>query len=446
LKQDSAIGRRGLLQSIPEQITICGGSRLQGSVRAPPSKSHTHRAVIAASLSTEKSKILNPSLSEDVLATIGAVEAYGAKVELQEGLLAVVGVDQIETPADVVNCSESASTARLVTPILSHAGGISVVTGGPSLGKRPMQPLLDAMRQLGVLCYSIRSDGHVPLVLFGPTYMGGRVQVVGDVSSQFISGLLFSAPLGPRPTSIEVSTPLESKPYVHMTLEVLRRHGIEVQANTDLTQFTVRGEQSARTYDHLIESDYSSAAFVLAAGAVTGSEIGVSGLRTSGSIQGDSKVLSILRDMGVETHAEGDSVWIRRTRLRATEIDATNIPDLIPPLAVVACYAQGATRITNAERLRVKESNRLRTLSSELGKMGAKVQETNDGLEITGVPSLEGANVNSHGDHRIAMACAVAALGAKGRTILGGASCVTKSYPNFFEDLKNLGGDVLVGE
>jgi len=231
-----------------------------------------------------------------------------------------------------------------------------------------------------------------------------------------------------------------------MTLEVLRRHSIEVQANTDLTQFTVRGEQPVRTHDHLIEGDYSSAAFVFTAGAITGSDIGVSGLRTSGSIQGDSKALSILGDMGVETHAEGDSVWIRRTRLRATEIDAKDVPDLIPPLAAVACYAQGTTKITNAERLRVKESNRLRALSSELGKMGAKVQETNDGLEITGVPSLEGANVNSHGDHRIAMACAVAALGAKGRTMLDGASCVTKSYPNFFEDLKNLGGDALVGE
>jgi len=434
------------LPSIPEQITIRGGSRLQGSVQAPPSKSHTHRAVIAASLSPEKSRIENPSLSEDVRATVGAVEAYGTKVELQEGSLTVVGVDRIKAPGDIVSCSDSASTVRFVTPILSHAEGISVVTGGPSLRKRPMQPLLDAMRQLGVLCYSLRSDGHVPLVLFGPSYMGGRVQVVGDVSSQFISGLLFSAPLGPRPTSIGVSTLLESKPYVRMTLEVLGRHGIEIQANTGLTQFTVNGAQSACAYDHLIEGDYSSVAFVLAAGAVTGSEIGVSGLRTSGSIQGDSKVISILGDMGVETHAEGDSVWIRRTRLRATEIDATNIPDLIPPLAVVACYAQGATKIINAERLRVKESNRLLALSSELGKMGAKVQETNDGLEITGVPSLEGANVNSCGDHRIAMACAVAALGAKGRTILDGASCVTKSYPNFFEDLKNLGGDALVGK
>jgi len=431
------------LPSIPEQIIICGGSQLQGSVRAPPSKSHTHRAVIAASLSTEKSKILNPSLSEDVRATIGAVEAYGTKVTVQERSIAVVGVDHVETPADVVNCGESASTMRFVTPILPHAEGLSVVTGGPSLRKRPMQPLIDAMRQLGVLCYSIRSDGCAPLVLFGRTYRGGQARIVGDVSSQFVSGLLFSAPLGPEPTSIEVSTPLESAPYVRMTLGILRCHGIQVDANDDLTTFKVDGVQSVCSYDHEVEGDYSSAAFTFAAGAVTGSEIEVSGLKASGSIQGDSKVLSILGDMGVDVQTKENSVWVQPGRLTATKIDAADCPDLVPPLAAIACYAQGTTKIINAERLRLKESNRLAALSSELGEMGAKVRETGDGLEITGVPFLKGASVSSHGDHRIAMACAVAALAAKGRTVIDGATCVAKSYPGFFDDLKILGGGVL---
>jgi len=228
-----------------------------------------------------------------------------------------------------------------------------------------------------------------------------------------------------------------------MTLRVLRCHDIQVNANANLTSFTINGVQSPRSYDHLVEGDYSSASFMLAAGAVTGSEIEVSGLKTSGSIQGDSQVLSVLRDMGVDVQSEEESVWIRSKRLRATEIDAADCPDLVPPLAVVACYAQGTTKITNAERLRVKESNRLVALSSELGKMGAKIQETRDGLEITGVPSLRGAKVDPQGDHRIAMACAVAALAAKGNTTIDRASCVTKSYPSFFEDLKTLGGDIL---
>jgi len=431
------------LPSIPEQITIRGGSQLHGSVRAPPSKSHTHRAVIAASLSTEKSKIENPSLSEDVCATIGAVEAYGTQVKLQEGSLAVIGVDHVETPADVVSCGESASTMRFVTPILAHAKGISIVTGEPSLRKRPMQPLVDAMRQLGVQCHSARSDGCAPLVVFGGTYNGGKVQIVGDVSSQFISGLLFSAPLGKQPTSIEVITPLESAPYVGMTLKILRCHNIHVDANADLARFKVDGVQSAASYDHVVEGDYSSAAFMLAAGAVTGSEIGVSGLKRSGSIQGDSKILSILGDMGVDIQVEEEFVGVRSTRLRATEIDARDCPDLVPPLAVVACHARGTTKIANVERLRTKESNRLAALSSELGRMGAKIRETRHGLEVTGVPFLKGAKVSSHGDHRIAMACAVAALAAKGETVIDGARCVAKSYPTFFEDLKSLGGDVL---
>jgi 3-phosphoshikimate 1-carboxyvinyltransferase len=390
--------------------------------------------------------IKNPSQSEDVQATIRAVEAYGAEVELREGSLSVTGVSRIKAPEDVVNCGESASTARFVAPILSHAEGISVVTGGPSLRKRPMQPLIDAMRQLGVLCYSARSDGCAPLVMFGPTFRGGRAQMVGDVSSQFVSGLLFSAPLAPYPTLVELSTQLESKPYVQMTLEVLRHHGVKVYADTDLRRFTVDGNQPTSAYDHVIEGDYSSAAFLLVAGAVTGSEIRVTGLRTSGSLQGDREVLSILGSMGAEIHVNDESALIERTQLRGTEIEAADCPDLVPPLAVAACYAQGTTRITHAERLRVKESDRLRALSSELGKMGARVRETRDGLEITGGPYLKGTDVEAHGDHRIAMACAVAALGARGITRIHGAACVGKSYPSFFDDLKRLGGDVLAGE
>lgn len=434
--------RRWSLQGIPEQITIRGGARLHGAVRAPPSKSHAHRVLVAASLCPEQSRIENASLCEDVRATIAAVEAYGTQVSIQEGSLAVVGVDRIGVPADVVFCGESASTMRFVTPILAHADGISVVTGLPSLRRRAMQPLLDAMRQLGVLCYSARSDGCAPLILFGRTYRGGCARILGDISSQFISGLLFSAPLGSEPTSIEVTTALESAPYVRMTLRILRSHGIEVSADRDLRRFTVNGSQSACARDHVVEGDYSSAAFMFAAAAVTGSEIEVSGLKMSGSLQGDSEVLSILGDMGVDLRVADESVRVQPGRLHATEIDASDYPDLVPPLAVIACYAQGTTKITNAERLRAKESNRLVALSSELGKMGAKIHETRDGLKITGVPFLNGAKLNCYGDHRVVMACAVAALAAKGSSVIDGATCVAKSYPNFFEDLKRLGGEV----
>ncbi|MFH0848106.1 MAG: 3-phosphoshikimate 1-carboxyvinyltransferase [archaeon] len=428
---------------ISEQIRITGGTQLRGAVPAVPSKSHTHRAVLAASLSSERSRIENPSLSEDVQATVEAAKAYGAEIILDRETLVVTGADQIGTPQDVVDCRDSGSTMRFVTPILAHAQGISVVTGGRSLRKRPMQPMIDSLSQLGVQCYSSRNNGCAPLILFGGTYRGGKTQVVGDVSSQFISGLLFSAACADQTTSIEVTTHLESEPYVHMTVKTLTCHGIEIDANSSLTRFTVKGGQIASAYDHMIEGDYSSAALILAAGVVTGSEIGVSGLKTSGSLQGDSEVISFLKDMGADVEAQDRTVRVRSARLRATTIDARNHPDLVPPLTAVACCAQGTTNIVNAERLKIKESDRLATLASELTKMGAEIIETDEGLEITGVSTLRGATVDSHEDHRIAMACAVVALAAKGETTINGAGCVAKSYPTFFDDLRRLGANII---
>ena len=431
------------MQDMPEQIAVSGGSSLHGSVRAPPSKSHTHRALIAASLTQEKSIIQNPSESKDIEATIAAIEAYGTHLSRETKILTVNGPSYINTPEDVIHCSESASTMRFVTPILAHARGISVITGGPSLRKRPMHLTIDCLGQLGVKCCSVRNDGHAPLITFGGTYKGGNVQVAGNETSQVISGLLFSAPLASQTTSIETTTMLASAPYVKMTLQILRNHGIEVTADADLRRFLIKGGQSVESAKHVIEGDYSSAAFLLAAGIITGSKIHVSGLETRASLQGDSEIVDILRAMDAEIHTDTESIWTEPSRLRAVNVDARNCPDLVPPIAAVACYAEGTTKITNAARLRDKESNRLAALSTELGKMGAKIEETEDGLKISGGRVLTGCTLASHGDHRVAMACSVAALGAKGRTTIDGADCVAKSYPNFFEDLKMLGGNVL---
>lgn len=426
-----------------DQVIIEGDSQLHGSVRAVPSKSHTHRAVIAASISEGTSKIENPSFSEDVRATADAVGSYGTDIKVAENSLLVRGVDHISVPENAVDCGESGSTIRFIVPILAHAKGISVVTGGPSLRKRPMQPLIDLLQQLGIQCYSVQSNGCAPLVLMGGSFQGGKARVVGNVSSQFISGLLFSAPLATQPTTIELSAPLESAPYVKMTMNVLACHGIHTEEKNNMSQFLIPGGQSPTSYNHVIEGDYSSAAFILVAGAITGSEIGVSGLNASQSLQGDSIIMPILKTMGVDTQSENQAIWVRSSHPTAAQIDARDCPDLVPPLAVLACFAQGTTRITRAERLRLKESDRLATVSSELQKMGAKIRATRDGLEITGVPNLVGAKVSSHGDHRIAMACAVAALRAKGDTVVDGARCVTKSYPTFFRDVRSLGGSII---
>jgi 3-phosphoshikimate 1-carboxyvinyltransferase len=205
------------LQAKPEKIEILGGSRIQGSIEAPPSKSHTLRAIIAASLCSERSRILNPLICEDTQATIDAAKSYGAEVLPDDEFLVVVGPERIKTPEDVVNCGESASTIRFVTPILSHASGISVLTGGDSLRKRTMTPLIDSLGDLGVKCYSTRGDGNPPIVIFGGTYRGGKTLISGDISSQFISGLLFSASKAARRTSIQLVTALESEPYLKNT-------------------------------------------------------------------------------------------------------------------------------------------------------------------------------------------------------------------------------------
>jgi 3-phosphoshikimate 1-carboxyvinyltransferase len=430
------------LSKIPEQIVINGGRQLRGTINAPPSKSHMHRTLIAASLVGRTSRIENASLCDDTRATMAATEAYGAEVRFQGDSVIVKGTDHIQLPVDIVDCGESASTMRFVTPILAHAEGISVVSGRGSLRQRPMQPLIDSLKQLGVQCHATRNNGHAPLIVFGGTYNGGKIKIRGDVSSQFISGLLFSASIADKLTSIEVTTALDSSPYVRMTLEVLKCHGITVDRNADLTEFSVQGEQSAKPHNHLIEGDYSSAAFLLAAGAVTGSGIGVSGLQTSDSLQGDQRILSLLREMNIGVEAGSGSVQIQPSHLAAIAMDAADCPDLVPPLAAMACYAHGKTKIMNAGRLRTKESNRLAALSSELKKMGAEIQETGDGLEIMGEVPLEGANVSSHNDHRIAMACSIAALGARGATMIDDVKCIAKSYPGFFDDLKRLGGDI----
>lgn len=236
-----------------EQIAVDGGAQLHGKVHVVPSKSHTHRALIAASLSSQKSRIRNPSSGEDVEATINAIRAYGTEVTFKGDNLEVVGPRHIALPEDVLHCGESGSTMRFVGPVLSHAEGISVLTGGVSLRRRPMHPLISSLGQLGVRCYSVREDGRAPLVIFGGTYKGGITRIRGDISSQFISGLLFSAPLASRSTSIEVTTMLESAPYVRMTLEILKCHGIEVDAAPK--KFLVPGGQSAN-YNPAGEHDF----------------------------------------------------------------------------------------------------------------------------------------------------------------------------------------------
>ncbi|HID91300.1 TPA: 3-phosphoshikimate 1-carboxyvinyltransferase, partial [Candidatus Bathyarchaeota archaeon] len=301
-----------------------------------------------------------------------------------------------------------------------------------------VEPLLDALRQMGVRCQLSRDGGRVTVTVRGGGIRGGEVSMVGDVSSQFVSGLLFACPLAERDTRLTLTTELESKPYVRMTIDVLERFGITVRVSDDMREYHIPSNQRYAGTAYAVPGDYSSAAFLLAAAAVTNSAIRVTNLPRE-TLQGDRVIVNILRDMGVTVRVGDGYVEARGGDLKATTVNARDIPDLVPAVAVLACYASGTTVILGTGRLRIKESDRAAALAMELGKMGAEVRGLADRLVIRGRPRLQGASVSSWDDHRIAMALAVAALGAEGETRILNPQCIAKSYPGFVGDLASIG-------
>ncbi len=420
------------------KMVIKGGD-VAGKVKAPSSKSCTHRAMICALLAKGKSTIINPLFSDDTLATIKLCEMLGAETRRGDDLV-VIGSEELKTPSDILDCGGSATTLRFFTAISALASGISTLTGNESLMKRPVGELLDALNQLGVKSFSTRGNGLPPVVVFGGGIKGGCVKIRGDISSQFISALLLACPRALNKTTIELTTECQSRPYVEMTMEVLRDFGVEIPASEDLSHFVVPARQDFKPSNYHVEGDFSSAASMLAAGALAG-KVSVSGLRLD-SKQGDKNIVDILSDMGAAVKEGKGDITVKNGVLRATNIDASNIPDLVPICAAIATQAKGETRIINAGRLRLKESDRLSSITIELRKMGANIKESNDGLIIKGPTKLAGADIDPHNDHRIAMACAVAGLVARGETVISNIECLNKSYPDFLRDMKRIGADL----
>jgi 3-phosphoshikimate 1-carboxyvinyltransferase len=422
------------------EVTVENTDHLEGTVSAPPSKAYTHRMLIAASLSNGTSKISNPLISDDTQATLEAVKALGAETELHENCWTIHGKEKLKTPDHPIDCRESGSTLRFMIPVAALAPGPSTFLFGVSFERRPVVPLLESLRELGVESAVQRSGSSV--IVRGGGIRGGKTSIRGDISSQFISGLLFACPRAKEDTEIVVTTKLESKGYVEMTLEVLVKHGFEGAVNPDLSCLWIPSNQSYMPCDHTVPGDFSSAAFLLAAAAVTSSRVTVNHLEYQ-TAQGDRAILGILQDMGAAVKIGDNFVEVEGNQLSAVDVDAKDIPDLVPVCAVLACYAEGTSEIYNAKRLRYKESDRLDSVSTELKKMGADITVNEDGLTINGGYPLHGAPVDPHNDHRIAMACAVAALGAEGETKIQNIECINKSYPQFFSDLRVLGADVV---
>ncbi|MFB6211556.1 MAG: 3-phosphoshikimate 1-carboxyvinyltransferase [Halobacteriales archaeon] len=424
---------------------VIARSSLAGEATAPPSKSYSHRAILAGGYA-ESAAVDGPLLSADTRATMGAVEAYGGAVTETDGDLSVTGFDgRPAVPADVIDCANSGTTMRLVTATAALADGMTVLTGDASLRSRPQGPLLDAIEQLGGRAASTRANGQAPLVVEGPID-GGTVSIPGDVSSQFITALLMAGAVTETGITIELETELKSAPYVDITREVLDAFGVDTEA--DDRTFHVPGDQQyappGGTY--AVPGDFSSISYLLAAGVLAADsdhDVTISGAYPSA--QGDTAIVDILTDMGADIEWDRDAGRLRATRssLTGTTVDVGDTPDLLPTIAVVGAAADGTTRIENCEHVRYKETDRVAAMATALERMGADVEETQDTLTIHGgQSSLTGTTVEGRHDHRIIMSLAVAGLVADGETTVTGAEHVDVSFPAFFDVLIGLGADV----
>jgi 3-phosphoshikimate 1-carboxyvinyltransferase len=356
----------------------------------------------------------------------------GAKVEPSAGEMRITGCRGLKEKK--LNCGESGLAIRMFSPIAALYPEEIIMIGSGSLKKRPMFMIGDALNQLGVSCIS--TEGYLPLTIRGPL-KGGNCEIDGSLSSQLLTGLLMALPTAVKNSEIKVNN-LKSKPYIDMTLGILKDFGINV-TNEGYGLFRVNGKQQylPRTYE--VEGDWSGGAFLLVAGAINGN-LKVTGLR-SDSHQSDKGILKALEKAGANIKVSDNQIEVAKSHLRAFEFDATESPDLFPPLVTLASFCSGVTKIKGASRLVFKESDRASALSEEFRKMNIEILEKDDYLLISG-GEVRGAKVNSHEDHRIAMAAAVAALGSSGRVSIKDSHCIAKSYPGFFDDLRKIGAIV----
>lgn len=415
--------------------------KLKGDVKIPPSKSMAHRAVICAALSDGISRISNIEFSDDIIATINAMKALGAIIDKEGDYLQIKGMNFSDTISTreferVVDCNESGSTLRFIIPISLVFEGVTRFIGKGNLGKRPLDTYYNIFDEQNIEYNYVKNE--LDLVVSG-ALKPGEFKVRGDISSQFITGLLFALPLLDGDSKIIITTELESKGYIDLTLSAMSDFGIEI-INNDYKEFIIKGNQRYIARDYRVEGDYSQGAFFLVADAL-GSDINILDLKEN-SLQGDREVVDILERMGVKIQKNNYGISGETIdKLKSTIIDGAQCPDIIPILALAAALADGKTEIINSERLRIKECDRLSAVTSELNKLGAKIEEKKDGLVIEGVKELKGnVEVWSHKDHRIAMTLAIASTRCKEDIILKDYECISKSYPNFFEDFKELGG------
>ena len=411
-------------------------NEIKGRVKAPSSKSYTIRGLMCAALAGGESEIVSPLSSDDTEAAINVLNGVGVRI-YQEGELWRVSGGNFHEPETDLFCGDSAATLRFMTAICSIVPGKCRLTAGPSLSRRPVKPLIEALRKLGVNCSN--QGETAPVIVEGDGLKGGATELPGDISSQFVSALLLVSPFAEQGVSIRLTTPLASRPYVLMTLDCLERFGIKVSQTPD--DFGI-ARQTYKPTRYEVEGDWSSVSYFLALGATSG-EVEIENLNPE-SLQADKMMLNFLRDMGATVEINGNSVTVRKSKLNAIRADLSDCIDLLPTMAVLAATADGVSEFIGIDRARIKESDRVAAVREGLERMNIGVVEEKDSLTIAG-SRAEGSVIDSKGDHRIAMAFSI--LGTEvGGTIIDKAECVAKTFPGFWDILRSIGGKLEIDE
>ncbi|MFA5007078.1 MAG: 3-phosphoshikimate 1-carboxyvinyltransferase [Candidatus Izemoplasmatales bacterium] len=411
---------------------------MTGSVAVPPSKSQTHRAIIAASLAKGKSVIHNAAVNDDVAATIAAMEKIGVKIINNGSQLIVNGVSRILVSDDnFIDCNESGSTLRFVLPILALSREKVIYTGKPGLMKRPLSAYDDICRQHGL----VYQQNEKSIIVSG-TLTPGVYEVPGSISSQFISGLMFALPLLRADSEIRILGSLESKGYIDMTVDILRRFGVRIEER--VSSYLVPGNQTYAPTNVTIEGDHSQMAFFAVAGVLAGDVLCRN--VTPVSLQPDRRILDVIRDMNGSVEVVEGGIRFRRSDLKGCVVDVSQCPDIAPIISVLGAYASGTTTIENASRLKYKESNRLQTTYDILKGLGADIEVTDTSIVLRGRDTLEGGPLDPAPDHRIVMSAAIAATRCAKPVVIRHGEAVNKSYPNFWNDFMNAGGVIAAME
>jgi len=410
--------------------------RMNAVVQAPPSKAHTLRALFIAALAKGKSEIVNPLLADDQLIAIDALRLFGVNFSVQKDSVLVNGMSgKLHLPEKDVFVGDSGVTARFLPSFAALAPpGKIIITGSKRMGERPVKDLIDALAMLGVRIESVNNNGCFPLAVFSGTFKGGKTVLSGEISSQYFSSILLSAPYAKQDVAIDSIGPISSKPYIDVSIDLMRKFGVKAE-NKDYKRFFVKAGQRYKGKRYLVEGDYSNAAYFFAAAAVAKGTVKVKNLNPV-SAQGDKIFVDLLAKMGCKVKKGKDSITVAGNELHGISADLNDFPDIVQPLAVVASFAKGKTVLRNIGHLRLKECDRLNATATELRRIGINAVVEKDDLIIEG-GTPHGAEIETYNDHRMAMSFAIAGLAVKGIKIKN-EECVGKSFPGFFKELQKL--------